>query len=657
MSSNLLRSSLIALSIVASSAVGFAAETAETTAVGSRIDLAELSLTDFRGKQWTSEDFNDADFVVYAFLGVECPLAKLYTTRLIELKERFADSPIAWCGVDANVQDSLRDMAAHARRYDWELPFVKDPDQTLASLLGATRTPEVCIVSREGKLLYRGRIDDQYGIGYVREEPTQFDLKDALDALLAGEPVPNSDVAAVGCVIGRRRPVDDNSEVTYSNQIVRLLQDRCVSCHREGDIGPMAFTDYDEVAGWSEMILEVVDERRMPPWHASPEFGHFENDRRLSDEEMDLIRRWVRAGAPKGDESQLPKPPTYVQGWQADREPDMVVDVSPEPYSIPATGEVEYKYFKVDPELAEDKWIVASEFVPGNRQVVHHILAFARPKGTRGGLNGARGFLAGYVPGTRVDPLPAGIAKKLPADSELIFQVHYTPIGTETTDQSKFGLWFIDPAEVTHELSTTSAVQPRLSIPPGDDDYRVVAMLPERLPDCELVSFSPHMHLRGKSFRYSAVLPDGEREVLLDVPEYDFNWQTEYRLSTFKKMPKGSRIFCEAKFDNSDRNPNNPDPSQTVRWGDQTDDEMMIGYFHVVTALERDEDGGAKSAEISDAMPDFRKMNPSQIFDALDTNGDDRLEEGEVPAALRRVIGRLDRNKDNVLTRDEVPRP
>lgn len=545
-------------------------------------ELDGFQLTDFRGKEISLNEFKLAEVLVVAFLGVECPLAKLYASRLQELQEEFGENGrVKILGVDANLQDSLQELAAHARRHAIDYPLAKDPGQQLAHSLGATRTPEVFVVDKDRVVRYYGRIDDQYGIGYVREQPESRELHSAIKALLAGEPVPVTHRPAIGCLIGKSKQPNPNAEVTYSNQVARIFKDHCVTCHREGEIGPFAMTDYLEIAGWAEMILEVVEERRMPPWHASGEYGEFANDCSLSHEQIALIREWVEQGAVEGDPSELPEPNDYIAGWQLPREPDMVLNVSSEPVLVPATGDVKYLYFRAAFDVEEDKWIKAAQILPGSRQVVHHILVFARPKDAKGGLGGQRGFLVGYVPGAYATMFPEGMAKRIPAGSELIFQVHYTPVGTEQYDHSRLGLIFADPDEVTHEVKTTSAVNTRFTIPPHAKSHPVEDYSPE-LPTCELLTLAPHMHLRGKSFRYTAVFPDGKRQILIDVPAYDFNWQTAYRVKRPIPLPEGTRIFCEATFDNSAENLNNPDPSDTVRWGDQTYEEMMIGYFDIV---------------------------------------------------------------------------
>ncbi len=325
----------------------------------------------------------------------------------------------------------------------------------------------------------------------------------------------------------------------------------------------------------------------------------------------------MAAGAPEGNPADLPEPRRYVDGWQLPKEPDLILNVSPKPFNVPATGEVKYQYFLVDPEFKEDKWVSAAQIIPGNRSVVHHVLVFARPKGERGDLGGERGFLFGYVR-ARLPSISSRHSQTYSAGSQLVFQVHYTPVGTPQTDQSKLGLVFVDPAQVQREVKTTSAVQPRLNIPPGDDNYSVSATLPETLPDCELLGMAPHMHLRGKSFRYTLLSADKSRQVLLDIPRYDFNWQTAYRMAEPLKIAAGAKILCDASFDNSAKNLNNPDPTARVHWGDQTTDEMMIGYFDILvpkggSGPQADREA-ARRALISRVLQDG-------VVKKLDTNG------------------------------------
>lgn len=620
--------------------------------------VAPQTLTDYQGKDWNTSDFQNQKGVVFAFLGTQCPLAKLYSVKLVSLAKKYESRGIRFVAVDSNIQDSLAEMAAHAKKFEMTIPFLKDPDQRWADELGATRTPEVCLLDSNGILRYRGRIDDQYGIGYTKEKPSDLYLIDAIESVLAGREVEPALVSAPGCLIGRGRrdkadASDEEKTITYSNQVSRILQNRCVSCHREDEIGPMDLSNYDDAAAWADMILEVVNEGRMPPWHASPDHGHFANDRRMTQEEIDILNQWVEQGLARGDTSAAPEPLKVTKGWQLPREPDLVVEMASRPFKVPASGDVRYQYFLADPGFDKDVWVNGMEIVPGNRAVVHHVLVFLRDKNDKSGrdLHGERSFLAGYVPGTRVDFMPEGMAKRIPSGSQLVFQVHYTPIGTEQTDLSKIGFWYMDSTKITHEVQTTSAVQTAFRIPPRADNYRTTALLPEALPECQLLSMSPHMHLRGKAFRYTVIAPSGKREIVLDIPQYDFNWQTEYRLQIPQALEEGSRIYCEATFDNSDKNLNNPNPDATVTWGDQTYEEMMIGYFHIAVAIDPNTGKGIE-------LPPKKagRSSPREMFDFLDIDGDGKLRKEQVPENLKKVFDRLDKNKDGVLEKSELPK-
>lgn len=632
----------------------FASDAAKSNASSVGRKLERFELTDFRGRDITEKDFADSKFLVVAFLGVECPLAKLYSERLQAIQETYKARGITVIGVDANQQDSLAEMAAHARRHSLTFTFSKDKQQALVEALGATRTPEVFLLDENRVVRYQGRVDDQYGVGYVREKPTKNDLVDAIERLLTSQPIEDSYQSAPGCLIGRIKQPKSDATVTYSNQISRIFADHCVRCHREGEIGPFAMSSYEEVAGWAEMIQEVVADKRMPPWHANPAYGRFANDCSLSDEQRALIDQWVKDGAPEGDRNQLPEPKKYLVGWQLPREPDVVFPISSKPFVVPAEGEVKYQYFRVDPNFTEDKWIECAQLLPGNRAVVHHILAFARLKGSQGDLGGERGFLVGYVPGSQAEQFPKGMAKRIPANSELIFQVHYTPIGTEQTDISQLGIVFADPKAIEYEVKTTSAVQTRLRIPPGDANYRVAALLPEELPDCRLITMAPHMHLRGKAFRYTAIYPGGKKEILLDVPAYDFNWQTGYRVTEALKIPAGSRIECEATFDNSPANLNNPDPTKLVKWGDQTDDEMMIGYFDIVVPVGSNDSADTERVNRRKALA--AQIIKQGLFQRLDANSDKKIERSEVPSKYSDRFDELDADGDGVLTQEDIER-
>lgn len=642
---------MIAGLVLATSLGGLvSADTPPLAGISVQTVLPAFELPDSRGRVWTNQDFGDQSILVVAFLGTECPLAKLYSLRLRELADQYADKQVGMIAVMSNRQDSLAEIGAFAQRQELAFPVLKDKANRLADDLSAQRTPEIFVFDAKRTLRYRGRVDDQYGIGYIRDEPTRDDLAAAIEELVAGRDVSVPQTDAVGCIIGRGKETNPDSEVTYSSGVAEILTRRCVECHREGEIGPFSLTDYDEAAGWADMIAEVVRDGRMPPWHATDEHASFANDRSMTKAEKETLYAWADAGAPAGSMVDLPEIPETTAGWQLPREPDHVFPVSPTPVDVPATGTIRYKYFACDPGFEEDVWIQAAELKPGNREVVHHILAFAVPKGQRRGLNGARGFLVGYVPGSRVELPPPGHAKRVPAGSELIFQVHYTPTGYAQVDQSELGIVLADPQTVTHEIVTTSAIQTKLRIPPGESDYQTSAISPGFPANAKLLSFSPHMHVRGKSYRYDLELRDGTKQTLVDIPAYDFNWQTTYVLSEPMDVQQGSRLLCTASFDNSEDNLSNPDPTQTVTWGDQTWDEMMIGYYHYSVPIDRPKAKSAK--EIAEAL--IRQTVRLTKFDELDKDGDGKLAREDTPRLLHRLFDQLDRDGDQTLTRDEA---
>jgi hypothetical protein len=364
--------------------------------------------------------------------------------------------------------------------------------------------------------------------------------------------------------------------VTYASDVATILRDRCQSCHRPGQVAPLSLLTYDQARRWAGPIREAVESRRMPPWHADPRIGHFLNDRSLSPRERATLLAWIDQETPLGDPKELPPQKSFPKGWTIGK-PDLVLTMA-KPYEVVAEGVLSYQRFRVATGFTEDHWIQAAEAQPGNRAVVHHICVFLtddRPKGDR--LSDEYRELVCYAPGDLPSIFPPGSAKHLPAGATLDIEVHYTPIGTVQSDQSSVGLIFAR-GPITRRAFTKGISQKDFTIPPGAANHEVRSSY-LFANDSRLLSLMPHMHLRGKDFRYTATYPDGRTEVLLSVPAYDFGWQSVYRLVEPKPMPAGTRIDCLAHFDNSAANPANPDPSIAVRWGEQTFDEMMIGFI------------------------------------------------------------------------------
>ncbi len=630
--------------------------------IGKKID--DFSLPDFRGKIHHLGDYADSKAVVVAFIGIECPLAKLYVGRLQEMAKALGDESVTVLAIDSNRQDSITELAGFAARHKLTFPLLKDPNNKVADLFDAKRTPEVFLLDSNRVVQYYGRIDDQYGqhlaengkrISYQHTAPRRKDLAIAIEETLAGKQVSQPLTEVVGCLIGRVPQVTPGGDITFTKHISRILNHRCVECHREGEIAPMPLTDYDEVVGWSEMIREVVDEERMPPWHANPAYGSFENDCRLPTTEKEQIFAWVDHGSPEGDPADLPEPPKFVEGWTAGK-PDQVVYMADEPHEVAAEGTVEYQYFLVDPGWTEDKWIRVAEARPGNRAVVHHILCFIR-----GGAGGAesreQGVTIGWAPGLTASQFESGTALYVPAGAKIMFQLHYTPNGTKQLDRSYVGFQFAKPEEVKHMASGGDVSAGDFKIPAGDDDHVVPAVYTfDR--DQMLLSMLPHMHLRGKSFRYTAEYPDGSEEILLDVPRYDFNWQLRYHLTEPKLMPKGTKLKCVAHYDNSEQNLTNPDYTVDVTWGDQTWEEMMIGFFTSREVEELDTEKLARESEANRKRAAERMAQleaQAKVFiTGMDKDSSGTLSPEEVPAQFRNILVKFDADKDGEVNAPEV---
>ncbi len=405
------------------------------------------------------------------------------------------------------------------------------------------------------------------------------------------------------------------SNPTFYKDVLPVLERNCQSCHRPGEAAPMAFLTYENTRPWAKAIKAAVLTHKMPPWFADPHYGKFSNDRTLSGQDISTLVAWADSGAEAGNKADAPAPVAFLDGWRIPK-PNVVLQV-PTPFQVPAQGTVDYQYVVVPTGFKEDKWVQFAETRPSNVALTHHIIAFIREPGDRvfGGLpagqfvdlaaaekkqrqkaakdsderksdGGAPGFLgdmiAAYAPGTAPFAMRPGEARLIKAGSDIVFQLHYTTNGTRGEDRAKLGLVFAT-APPARRVLTLGADNWRFAIPAGDANYQVDSKLTLQ-EDATLVSLTPHMHFRGKDFTYRAVFPDGHGETLLFVPHYNFNWQLSYDLATPMYLPKGTVIECTAHYDNSANNPFNPDPTKKVLPGEQSWEEMMIGFFHVAVA-------------------------------------------------------------------------
>ncbi len=619
---------------------------------------------DLDGNQIAVEPTDQSEFFVVCFLGTECPLAKLYASRLTELSLEFAEvenSTVEFFGVCSNHQDTLQDLKSYQQKHSVGFPLIKDQNNQIADAYDAQRTPEVFVLDRELNIIYRGRIDDQYQPGAAKAEPSRFDLKIALSECTQGKPVTVDRTAAAGCLIGRVKKEAESGTVTFANQVSRILDNHCSECHRPGEIGPMEFQNYDEVAGWAEMIVEVIDQERMPPWHADPAHGEFSNERRMTESEKQMLRDWLAAGTPLGDEAEFPDPRDFTEstGWRLPREPDVVVEMRDRPFTVPDEGTVDYQYFVVDPGFKEDKWVVAAEILPGERSVLHHSIVFVRPPDGES-MQGI-GWLAAYVPGQSAPSYNPKLGRRIPAGSRLVFQQHYTPNGESVDDMTRIGLVFGDEQEIENEVFTLVALDQEFVIPPGADDHQVEASFNFIPTQGQLMGISPHMHYRGKSFQLTAKA-NGQQEVLLNVPKYDFNWQHIYQLKNPKSLNKIESMRFVAAFDNSDNNPHNPDPTQQVTWGDQTWEEMAVAFVIVsVPRINNNEVLPLTPEQI--AAEELREQKllakaerfTDEYFDRFDKNQDGKITVNELPRSVQAFGSwEIDGNYDGTITREEV---
>ena len=613
----------------------------------------EFSLPSIDGDVVKLQASSDERAVVVCFVGNECPLARHYVKRLSEMSTEFGPQGVRFFGVNSNQQDSLPELKTFAKELEVNFKILKDYDNEVADRFKAKRTPEVFVLDNELNLVYRGRVDNQYSPGVNRSVATETYLRDSLEELLNSKPVSLARTDPVGCIIGRVKHPTKNPTVTYTNQVSRLIQKHCLECHRTGEIGPFALDSYDEVKGWAEMMVEVVDDGRMPPWHATADYSKFENERHLTDDEKKIFSDWLAQGTPFGNAEELPEDITFVEGWRLPKEPDLIVPMRQKPFVVQATGTVEYQYFVVDPGFKEDKWVAAAEVIPGNRSVVHHSIVFIRPPD--GVAFRGIGWLTAFVPGQSELELKPTHAKRIPAGSKLVFQQHYTPTGTAQEDITKVGLVFADPEQVTHEVYTLASLNQEFEIPAEEDDYLVKSKLPRFPKNGHLLSVGPHMHYRGKSFKLKAS-SKGQATPMLFVPGYDFNWQHVYQFSEPVSLKDVDDFEMEFRFDNSTENPFNPDAKQMVTWGDQTWEEMAVAFFEVAqprnsTQVKSEAQIKASNAKIEKQAMDFVEG----LFDKFDKNGNRELVRDEMPRAIRRFgFSYYDYDGDGKLTESEL---
>jgi thiol-disulfide isomerase/thioredoxin len=609
-------------------------------AIGEKVGNSN-SLRDLRGGKRPLHGFTNKKAIVLLFLGADCPVSNLYVPTLVELEKKYRDQNVQFLAVYPNEPEDLDQIATHACERDLPCLVLKDCGQRLAGAVGITRVPSVAVLDGDFVLRYRGRVDDRYGAAIRRPKATRDDLRQAIDEVVAGKKVAVAETEADGCLIAKQVKSPIKTEVTFAKHIAPILQKRCEVCHRPDQAAPFTLMNYEDAVKHAAMIREVTAQRRMPPWHADPRFGKFSNDRRLSRDELDLIGAWVDQGMLKGNDKDLPKPVEWAKGWIHGK-PDLVLTM-PEEFEVPADGVLPYKNWIIDPKFTEDRWVRIAEAQPGNAAVVHHVVAYIQRDGSNNpvGPDGSIAILVGWAPGDLGLVCPPDTAVRVPKGAKLRLEMHYTPIGRKVKDRSSIGVTFADKPP-KYEMFLSEFANMSFEIAPHHPHFKAEATFRLRA-DARIVSFTPHMHWRGKDYMYELILPDGKRQTLLSVPRWDFNWQMVYRFEEPLKVPKGSRIHSVAHWDNSTNNPYNPDPSKPVRFGLQTWEEMMVGFVAYVW-------------ENPDTAAELAKNPPSPIdlfFDRMDANGDGYISQDEIPAQLKPLIAGSGAKLPEKLSREE----
>lgn len=528
----------------------------------------------------------DGKAVVLFFTANGCPVVRQNIHKLKALQEAFGGKGVRFFLVNANAGDDRKSIRKEALELGaWHLPVLKDDTQGVARHLRVQRTAEaVAISTKDWTIFYRGAIDDQLVEGAQKPKAEEHYLRAALDAFLNGSPVSKSTTLARGCVIHYDAVAKwKDREVSYADDIAPLLQAKCVNCHSKGNIGSWSMTGYSRVKGMASMIEETVLTRRMPPWDADPEVGRFANNGGLSTDEAKMLLRWIDQGAPRGegpdplDDLKVAPEPAWPLG-----KPDIILKLS-KPEVVPATGVLDYRHIEVQANNEREGWVGATWIRPGNRRVVHHVIARLKEAG-RARPSDQLNFYCGWAPGTTQGWYPRGSGKFLPKQARFDLELHYTTCGAEQTDDTQIGLYLL-PDEPEARFESVPVVNLDFEIAAGSASTEVTAtrFLEQT---ATLHSLTPHMHLRGRWMRFDVLLPDGRRETLASVPHYDFNWQHSYVLAEPRTLPAGTWLLLSGGYDNSPLNPSNPDPARIIHWGEQSWDEMFLGWYNVTAAPE-----------------------------------------------------------------------
>jgi thiol-disulfide isomerase/thioredoxin len=575
---------------------GFAQAAELQPAAERALQVFGMRVVDLKGNLHQLAERPELKATVLVFLSSECPICIEYVPELNRLVQDYAGKPVELFGVISDSVQKRGDAANFVKKFELQLPVLFDTTGQFADAFRPTHVPECVALGADGRIAYRGRINDHYAeVGKKRPQPTTHDLRGAMDALLDGGQPPVAHTTPVGCRLERRAPAGGGEPaITFTRHIAPILYANCTQCHRPGEVAPFSLISYEDAAKRAEWIGEVTASRLMPPWKAAEGFGHFLAERRLSETERKLLATWAESGAPRGDSADMPVLPDFPQDWQLGK-PDLVLE-APHSVHLPADGPDIFHHFVIPAPFAEDKMISAVEFRPGNPKVVHHAVLLLDRSGiardldakspepgyvTTGGTGASwAGMLNVWAPGVTPRHLPDGIGIVAPKNADLVVQLHLHPAGRAEDDRSKIGIYFAKKPVTRPIMSRPIVFGPiNVDIPAGATDHRMAATID--LPiEVTLTGVLPHMHLIGKEMKVTATLPDGATEPLIWIKDWNFNWQDVYLYSRPIVLPKGTKIEISARYDNSSNNPFNPNtPPQRMLFGMETTDEMCLALF------------------------------------------------------------------------------
>jgi thiol-disulfide isomerase/thioredoxin/mono/diheme cytochrome c family protein len=544
--------------------------------------IGDLRFKDIRALPRSMTDLGRKRAYVFVFTTTSCPLVRRSIPKLTDLDARYASQDVQIVAVNVGADDTIRDMAGQAIELEAAFPFVKDSDRSCATALGVTRTPGVAVLDADRKLVYRGRIDDQLRLGGSRPEPSRKDLEEAIREVLEGKPVSVAETPVDGCAIEAPAPLAAAAAPpTFHQHVAPILKRKCQQCHSDGNGAPFSLLTYQQAAAHAETLVEAVVDQRMPPWFANPKYGKFQNDPSLTIAERDTLVRWLQSGRAEGTvpdatdaDNAAPDQPRWKIG-----EPDLVINMLEE-HTVQPTGFVPYRHVILPYLFLNDTWVEAVEIRPSNKAVVHHCnMAYAHSKGV-----GEETFITGHVPGGQPMDLGRfdnGVAFFIPKMSVLGLQIHYTTTGKEEACRISVGIRY-PKRPVQKQLRHVLLDPHRIAITPGHGAFPISSTkVLDR--DITLMGMFSHMHVRGKDMSFYATPPEKPRETLLQIANYNFEWQIAYEVAPGqKRLPAGTVLEAVAHYDNSAFNPYNPDAKRTVPWGQQTYDEMFNGFMFFV---------------------------------------------------------------------------